>query len=180
MNQVKLELTSLKINNIKNDIDNIQNRIDNIEERLIFGRISQSRCDELSIKLIMEKDEKERRNTELMNDYLFYQYQIQEIELSKEIDLEKMTISDKIDIINKVIDIISFKRIDSHKSIINIYNKFNKRVIVYQINTYGKTLGIKLEDRLEKTNERPKKNFRPKKMWSYNYKGELIKGVKTL
>ena len=49
MNQVKLELTSLKINNIKNDIDNIQNRIDNIEERLIFGRISQSRCDELSI-----------------------------------------------------------------------------------------------------------------------------------
>lgn len=135
MNQVKLELTSLKINNIKNDIDNIQNRIDNIEERLIFGRISQSRCDELSIKLIMEKDEKERRNTELMNDYLFYQYQIQEIELSKEIDLEKMTISDKIDIINKVIDIISFKRIDSHKSIINIYNKFNKRVIVYQINT---------------------------------------------
>ena len=140
MNQVKLELTSLKINNIKNDIDNIQNRIDNIEERLIFGRISQSRCDELSIKLIMEKDEKERRNTELMNDYLFYQYQIQEIELSKEIDLEKMTISDKIDIINKVIDKISFKRIDSHKSIINIYNKFNKRVIVYQINTYGKTL----------------------------------------
>lgn len=169
-------LLSKKIDTITNDINKIQERIDKLEERVIFSRISSSKYDELSTKLLLEKEEKERRYTELINDIAYKQYQIQDIELSKELNLEKLTQVEKVEIINKVIDIISYKRLNVQNSIISIYNKFNKRVSVYQINSFGKNIGFKIEERLEKENERPIKNFRPRQLRGYNYKGEMIKG----
>ena len=175
----ELESISKKITNINKDIEIIQNKIDKTEERFIDGYLSKLGHSKKITSLLSEQKNKKSRLIDLSNEYSYKQGQIKEIELSKELNLDNLTQIEKIDITHKVIDIISFKRINRHKSIICIYNKFNNKVLVYQINTFGKIPYIKLEERLEEPNERPQKNNRPKEMCSYNYKGELIKGLKN-
>ena len=120
-------------------MNTIQSRIDKIEERLIMGRISEAKADELNHQLQEDLQIKDKRHCELVNYLLAKQYQIQEAMLAEEINETTMSLQEKVDIVRKVVDIITVEKPSVSKSIIKIYNRINDRVHIYEVDCWKHT-----------------------------------------
>ena len=138
----EIATTRKKLNTIDQDMNNIQARIDKVEERLILGRMSEKKADELNQQLQMDLQEKEKRHLELVNYLLAKQYQIQEAMFAEEINEMTMSLNEKVDIVRKVVDIITVEKPSVSKSVIKIYNRINDRVHIYEVDCWKHTWGL--------------------------------------
>ena len=135
----EIATTRKKLNTIDQDMNNIQARIDKVEERLILGRMSEKKADELNHQLQTDLQEKEKRHLELVNYLLAKQYQIQEAMFAEEINEMAMSLNEKVDIVRKVVDIITVEKPSVSKSVIKIYNRINDRVHIYEVDCWKHT-----------------------------------------
>ena len=138
----EIATTRKKLSTIDQDMNNIQARIDKVEERLILGRMSEKKADELNQQLQMDLQEKEKRHLELVNYLLAKQYQIQEAMFAEEINEMAMSLNEKVDIVRKVVDIITVEKPSVSKSVIKIYNRINDRVHIYEVDCWKHTWGL--------------------------------------
>ena len=138
----EIATTRKKLNTIDQDMNNIQARIDKVEERLILGRMSEKKADELNHQLQTDLQEKEKRHLELVNFLLAKQYQIQEAMFAEEINEMAMSLNEKVDIVRKVVDIITVEKPSVSKSVIKIYNRINDRVHIYEVDCWKHTWGL--------------------------------------
>ena len=139
--QIDKEITTTrkKLSTIDQELNNIQARIDKVEERLIMGRISEKKADELNQQLQEDLQMKEKRHCELVNYLLTKQYQIQEAMYAEEINETTMSLSEKVDIVRKVVDIITVEKPSVSKSVIKIYNRINDKVHIYEVDCWKHT-----------------------------------------
>jgi hypothetical protein len=138
----EIATTRKKLHTIEQEMNTIQSRIDKIEERLIMGRISEAKADELNHQLQEDLQIKDKRHCELVNYLLAKQYQIQEAMLAEEINETTMSLQEKVDIVRKVVDIITVEKPSVSKSIIKIYNRINDRVHIYEVDCWKHTWGL--------------------------------------
>ena len=82
---------------------------------------------------------KEKRHCELINYLLTKQYQIQEAMYAEEINETTMSLSEKVDIVRKVVDIITVEKPSVSKSVIKIYNRINDKVHIYEVDCWKHT-----------------------------------------
>lgn len=159
-----LDTITKKINTTKEDIKSIQERIDKVEERMIYGKLSITRAEELAFNLSEQLSEKERRLSELVNLSITKTQQIFDVDFTEEIDEANMTIEEQIAIVRRVVDMVAVSRPTRTIAVVKIYNKINDNVEIYEVDCW------KHEWRKAETLKRkdapfiPANNIRPKNL----------------
>ena len=82
---------------------------------------------------------KEKRQLELVNHLLAKQYQIQEAMYAEEINETTMSVKEKVDIVRKVVDVVTVEKPSVSKSVIKIYNRINDKVHIYEVDCWKHT-----------------------------------------
>lgn len=144
MNKEKLEKAiekeqmniSKKISVLMEKEKTISTQIDNVEERMIFGKLSKLRGEDLLLKLSEEHFEVENRILDLTNLSIAKEYQKLELLRNDDIDEDTMTDEDKKDIIHKVIENVFISRVSRAVLSVKIYNKINDDVHIYNVNCW--------------------------------------------
>lgn len=132
----ELNIISKKIETIKKEIESLNSKIDKVEERMIFGKLSQTRGEELLFELSETISDKNRRYTELMNLSIAKSLQMDELLYSDMFDEESMTMEDKISIVRKVVENVFVYRLSRCLLEVKIYNKINDRVYIYNVESW--------------------------------------------
>lgn len=86
-----------------------------------------------------ELDDKNRRQIELVNCLIAKQYQLQDAMFLNEINEMTMSLAEKIELIKKVIYLITVEKPDVSTSVIKIYNHINDMVHIYEVNCWKHT-----------------------------------------
>lgn len=133
--QLQKELSALTQKNetIQNEIHSIKEKIDKVEERMIFGNLSAQRGDELIESLKEHLSDNERRQLEITNEIIAKQQRIMEADITADFNEETMSLSEKIEIVKKVIKKITVVRLMKSTAQVSIFNTINDAVRVYEI-----------------------------------------------
>ena len=136
----KIQYNMRKQKNITDKITEIQRQRDAIEERLIKGRLSEEKAEQLHIELDKEYKENKQRMIELVNEFETLMNRGNEIYESTNIEIDYNT-EDKIErynIVHSVIDKVILKRDEKYQLCITIYNKVNDEVKNLKFNCFTK------------------------------------------
>ena len=136
--EISKELNTIarKLETVTKDIENLNTQMDKVEERMIFGKLSQTRGEELLFEISETISDKNRRYTELMNLSIAKTLQMDELLYSDIFDEESMTMEDKISIVRKVVENVFVYRLSRCLLEVKIYNKINDRVYVYNVDSW--------------------------------------------
>lgn len=137
--QKELATIAKKRETITTEIQSIKDKMDKVEERMIFGRLSDHKGNELLEKLTDQLTEKEHRLFELNNEAIGKQQQIADADLLADINEEAMSLDEKIEIIRKVVKKVTIERPLRFTAHISIYNRINDTVTVYEVKGRNKT-----------------------------------------
>lgn len=124
---------SKKISVLREKEKTISTQIDNVEERMIFGKLSKQRGEDLLFKLSEERSEIENRILDLNNMTIAKEYQKLELFLYDNVNEDAMSDEEKTDIIRKVIQNVFISR--ESRTVLNakVYNKLNDDVYIYKV-----------------------------------------------
>lgn len=120
----------------------IQAKIDKIEERLIMGKISETKAEELEKSLYDEIKLIDTRRTELNNEFDDINHRIMKIKETgdTQLDYENLNKEQMFEVVHEVIDKVMLKRLSRMVLEITIYNKVNENVETICINTMNKKI----------------------------------------
>ena len=124
---------SKKISVLREKEKTISTQIDNVEERMIFGKLSKQRGEDLLFKLSEERSEIENRILDLNNMTIAKEYQKLELFLYDNVNEDAMSDEEKTDIIRKVIQNVFISRESSTVLNVKVYNKLNDDVYIYKV-----------------------------------------------
>ena len=136
----KIQYNMRKQKTIDSKINEIQRQRDAIEERLIKGRLSEEKAEQLHSELDKEYKENKQRMIELANEFETLMNRGNEIYESTDIEFDYNT-KDKIErynIVHSVIDKVILKRDEKYQLCITIYNKVNDEVKNLKFNCFTK------------------------------------------
>ena len=136
----KIQYNMRKQKTIDSKINEIQRQRDAIEERLIKGRLSEEKAEQLHSELDKEYKENKQRMIELANEFETLMNRGNEIYESTDIEFDYNT-EDKIErynIVHSVIDKVILKRDEKYQLCITIYNKVNDEVKNLKFNCFTK------------------------------------------
>ena len=124
---------SKKISVLREKEKTISTQIDNVEERMIFGKLSKQRGEDLLFKLSEERSEIESRILDLNNMTIAKEYQKLELFLYDNVNEDTMCDEEKTDIIRKVIQNVFISRESRTVLNVKVYNKLNDDVYIYKV-----------------------------------------------
>lgn len=127
---------SAKIDHLNRELSSIHDKMERVEERFIFGRLRKARAEELIAGLSVEQMEIETRLVELANESAMKQCQINDVLLSEEIDDEKLSLNEKIEIVKKVFYMVTVRKPSRKEKEVKLYNKINNEVLVYRVDCW--------------------------------------------
>ena len=127
---------SAKIDHLNRELSSIHDKMERVEERFIFGRLRKARAEELIAELSVEQMKIETRLVELTNESAMKQCQINDVLLSEEIDDEKLSLNEKIEIVKKVIYMVTVRKQSRKETEVKLYNKINNEVLVYRVDCW--------------------------------------------
>ena len=127
---------------LEQKIKEIMLRIDKVEERLIMGKISESKADELEAALKQEANEYKARIREILADNEQISIEGNKIFESgdTELDYDNMNKEDRYEVVHSVIEKVILSRSSRYELECEIYNKLNSSISRIRINTYKKTI----------------------------------------
>lgn len=137
----KVQLNMRKQKTIREKLTELQNQRDLIEERLIKGRLSENKAEQMHNELDKEEKENKKRMIELMNEFeeLMQRgneiYETNDLEINYNTDDKK----EKYDIVHAVIDKVILKRDSRNVLSIHIYNKVDRNIKELKYNTFKRT-----------------------------------------
>lgn len=120
----------------------IQEKIDKLEERLILGKISEEKANDLEKRLYDEMKEIERRANELNNEIDELARKLNYIKNTgdTQLDYDNLKQEERFNIVHEVIDKVILRRISRIKMEATVYNKVNENVKILMIDTYHRIL----------------------------------------
>lgn len=130
---------SAKIDHLNRELSSIHDKMGRVEEHFIFGRLRKARAEELIAELSVEQMEIETRLVELANESAMKQCQINDVLLSEEIDDEKLSLNEKIEIVKKVIYMVTVRKPSRKETEVKLYNKINNEVLVYRVDCWRRS-----------------------------------------
>lgn len=136
----KMQLNMRKQKTIAESIEDINKQRDQIEERLIKGRLSESKADQMHDELDNTEKELKQRMIELQNemdDIYNIGNRIYETG-SVEIDYNTEDKKERYDIVHSVIEKVMLSRDSKYRLSIDIYNKVDDKVERLMYNCYTK------------------------------------------
>ena len=120
----------------------LKSQIDLVEERIIVGKISKQKAEELETKYENELKELHRQAIAFDEERTNIQKQMNELsehhENNTDIDLDNMNIEQKINTLKKIVDKIYIERISRVEAIIEIQGIYNS--VTYKVDTYHKKI----------------------------------------
>lgn len=138
----KIQSCSMRRSNINNMIDEIQKKRDYIEERLINGRLSEQKADQMHEQLDNEYRELKNRMNDLdaEMEYLMNESNMTIRQNNVMTDYETNDKKERYDIVHTVIEKIMLSRESRYLLSITIYNKVNEDIKTIKIDTYKKQI----------------------------------------
>ena len=120
----------------------IQEKIDKLEERLILGKISEEKANDLEKRLYDEMKEIERRANELNNEIDELARKLNYIKNTgdTQLDYDNLKQEERFNIVHEVIDKVILRRISRTKMEATVYNKVNENIKILIIDTYHRIL----------------------------------------
>ena len=115
----------------------IQEQIDKVEERLIYGKISEQKANQIVNDLKVQLNEYQVKTNSLIIEVAECLKQLREAWFEKDIDLNNTTFEQKYDIVHQVIERIWVSKPNPQlrMTIAEIVSKVNDKTYVYQIKT---------------------------------------------
>lgn len=137
----KVQISERKIKTLTDKIFDIESKKDKIEERLIMGKISESKADELEGLLDNEASEYKKRIMEIQSEQ--YEANMTVLKLYEndkdiEIDYDNANKEQRYNIVHTVIEKAILKRISRYVLEISIYNKVDRNIKTIRVNSYTK------------------------------------------
>lgn len=125
-----IQLATRKQRTYYNQIIEYENQIERLEERIVLGKISAAKADELEEQIRKNQIEARKKYDKVEADLERYNKQAAQIldESEKEFDYTLFDLDEKIELVKKVIDKIMLSRDENKKLHIEIYNKYNDNV----------------------------------------------------
>lgn len=151
MAQIKksYDTTAKKIATIKKDMRDINIKLEKVEESYILGRIRRKKADALRTHLQEELTLKKHRHSELIDIFIKKQAQKNSLILDT-INESLLTIEEKLNIIRKVVDVVTVEKPNKTFSHIRIYNRINSLVNVYEVHCWKHTWRLLRESNTSK------------------------------
>ncbi len=136
----KIQYNMRKQQTIADKLMDLQNQRDFIEERLIKGRLSESKAEQMHLELDKEEKENKQRMTELNNEYEELMQRGNEIYETEDIEIDYNTEDKKerYDIVHAVIDKVLLRRDDKVLLYITVYNKVDRNIRELKFNSFTK------------------------------------------
>ena len=136
----KVQYNMRKQKTISDKISEIQRQRDAIEERLIKGRLSEDKAEQLHNDLDKEEKQNKQRMKELVDEYEELMQRGNAIYESKDVAINYDTEdkNERYNIVHAVIDKVILKRDDKYQLCITIYNKVNDEVKELTYNCFKK------------------------------------------
>lgn len=116
----------------------LEEKKDKIEERLIMGKLSEKKADELEEQINNEIKDIRERAREIMDDNMNIETEGNRIYSTRDVKInyEELNKEQRYDIVHTVIDKVMLKRIERAILEINIYNKIDDKVKTIEVNTF--------------------------------------------
>lgn len=140
--QKDLQTISKKIETVKMEIQSIKDKVDKVEERMIFGKLSNKRGEELIEQLSEEHSDKQRRLLELTNESIGKQQQITDVDFSEDFNENTLTMEEQIAIIKRIVKKVVVVRPTRNTAHIKIHNHINDIVTVYEVKCWKQTFTL--------------------------------------
>lgn len=120
----------------------IQEKIDKLEERLILGKISEEKANDLEKRLYDEMKEIDKRANELNNEVDELAKKINYIKNTgdTQLDYDNLKQEERFNVVHEVIDKVILRRINRTKMEATVHNKVNENVKIIIIDTYHRIL----------------------------------------
>ena len=120
----------------------LQEKIDKLEERLILGKISEEKANDLEKRLYDEMKEIDKRANELNNEIDELAKKLNYIKNTgdTQLDYDNLKQEERFNIVHEVIDKVILRRISRIKMEATVYNKVNENVKILMIDTYHRIL----------------------------------------
>lgn len=136
----KMQMNMRKQQTLATNMEEIVQQRDQIEERLIKGRLSESKADQMHEELDKTEKELKQRMIELQNEYEdIYETGNRIYENnSVEVDYDTEDKKERYDIVHSVIEKVMLKRESRYNLHIDIYNKVDDKVERLMYNCYTK------------------------------------------
>lgn len=115
----------------------IQAQIDKVEERLIYGKISETKANQIVDDLKNQVNEYQIKASSLLFEQAQCIKQLTEAWFEKEIDLDNVSFEEKYEIVHQVIERVWISKPNPQlrMTIAEIVSKVNNKIYVYQIKT---------------------------------------------
>lgn len=140
--QKDLQTISKKIETVKTEIQSIKDKVDKVEERMIFGKLSNKKGEELIDRLSEEHSDKQRRLLELTNESIGKQQQITDVDFSEDFNENTLTMEEQIAIIKRIVKKVFVVRQSPTIAHIKIHNHINDIVTVYEVKCWNQTFTL--------------------------------------
>lgn len=136
----KIQYNMRKQKTISDKLIELQKQRDFIEERLIKGRLSESKAEQMHLDLDKEEKENKQRMTELNNEYEELMQRGNNIFETEDIEIDYNTEDrkERYDIVHAVIDKVMLRRDDKVLLYITVYNKVNRNIMELKYNSFKK------------------------------------------
>jgi DNA invertase Pin-like site-specific DNA recombinase len=133
---------SKKANVASSKIRKCRERIDLIEERLIKGKISESKAEELEADIYNEIKLHENEYTHANNMANEMRFRIGQMAIQSNMtfDYDKMSLDEKCEIVKEVISVIYCWKPKRTELCLEIHNKLVGEIFTYHLNSYHKTI----------------------------------------
>ena len=136
----KIQYNMRKQKTISDKLIELQKQRDFIEERLIKGRLSESKAEQMHLDLDKEEQENKQRMTELNNEYEELMQRGNDIFETGDIEIDYNTEDrkERYDIVHAVIDKVMLRRDDKVLLYITVYNKVDRNIMELKYNSFKK------------------------------------------
>ena len=127
-----------KIQSLQDKIDNLTASRDKIEERLILGRISDEKANELEDKITKEINDTNNSIAIFKEKIKHLEETLNNTHNNKEIDYDNLSKEEQVELIKSVVNMVLISKTNKSTAIIEIHNNFNENVEIRKFVTYGR------------------------------------------
>ena len=132
------QMNERKMKTLYEKENELEEKKDKIEERLIMGKLSEKKADELEEQINNEIKDIRERAREIMDDNMNIETEGNRIYSTRDVNInyEELNKEQRYDVVHAVIDKVMLKRIERAILEINIYNKIDDKVKTIEVNTF--------------------------------------------
>lgn len=135
-----IQLAMRKCNTWASKIQEYTAQIERLEERVILGKLSASKADQMEASINANLEEAKKNYKKSDDDLKRYEDQSTQVlnESEKQFDYEKFTLDDKIELVKKVIEKVILWRDEDKVLHIELYNKYTDKIERKEVSSKGR------------------------------------------